>query len=260
MVVSTPVLGLAVLIYLMVIFYLGWVGYKKNERHRRLHDCREEDSFIRTCPFLWGNFHKHVCNSGVRRGSRSPRMGLLWLTFMNVFVGIFIAFVIFGSKTRRMGLNLRAVTFPELMGRRFESRFIQGFSGILLGIFMPLYSGIVLIGAARFLETTLGINYDVAVLVFTVIIAAYVITGGLIAVMYTDALQGALMFVGMGVLMFLTYSKLGGITEAHRMLTDMAPLVPESLYREDTWGGLRCLRSVQLCGGPLSQLLSWELE
>jgi SSS family solute:Na+ symporter len=36
------------------------------------------------------------------------------------------------------------------------------------------------------------------------------------------------MFIGMGVLMVLTYSKPGGITEAHRMLTDMAPLVPET--------------------------------
>lgn len=36
----------------------------------------------------------------------------------DVFVGIFIAFDIFGSKTRRMGLNLKAVTFPKLMGRR----------------------------------------------------------------------------------------------------------------------------------------------
>lgn len=53
-------------------------------------------------------------------------MGLLWLTFMNVFVGIFIAFIIFGSRTRRIGYNLKAVTFPEFLGKRFESKFIQG--------------------------------------------------------------------------------------------------------------------------------------
>lgn len=236
MVVSTPVLGVAVLVYLLVIFYLGWAGYKKTKdiddymiAGRKIH------SYVLALSY-GATFISTSAIVGFGGAAGVLGMGLLWLTFMNVFVGIFIAFVVFGSKTRRIGLNLGAVTFPELMGRRFESRFIQGFSGILLGIFMPLYSGIVLIGAARFLETTLGINYDVAVLIFTVIIAAYVITGGLIAVMYTDALQGALMFVGMGVLMVLTYSKLGGITEAHRMLTDMAPLVPETLIQQGHLG------------------------
>lgn len=231
MVVSTPVLGLAVLIYLMVIFYLGWIGYKKTKdtddymiAGRKIH------SYVLALSY-GATFISTSAIVGFGGAAGVLGMGLLWLTFMNVFVGIFIAFVVFGSKTRRIGLNLKAVTFPELMGKRFESRFIQGFSGILLGIFMPIYSGIVLIGAARFLETTLGINYDVAVLIFTIIIAAYVIIGGLIAVMYTDALQGALMFIGMAVLISLTYAKLGGITEAHRMLTDMAPLVPETLVQ-----------------------------
>ncbi|MCQ1535750.1 sodium:solute symporter family protein [Methanosarcina sp. KYL-1] len=231
MAVSTPVLGIIVLIYLMVIFYLGWVGYKKT---RDIDDYmiagRKIHSYVLALSY-GATFISTSAIVGFGGAAGVLGMGLLWLTFMNVFVGIFIAFVVFGSRTRRIGFNLKAVTFPELMGKRFQSRFIQGFSGILIGLFMPLYAGIVLIGAARFLETTLGINYDVAVLIFTVIIAAYVITGGLIAVMYTDALQGALMFVGMGILAVLTYSKLGGITEAHRLLTDMAPLVPETLAK-----------------------------
>ncbi len=229
MAVSTPVFGVIILIYLMVIFYLGWLGYKKT---KDIDDYmvagRKIQSYILALSY-GATFISTSAIVGFGGAAGALGMGLLWLTFMNVFVGIFVAFVLFGSRTRRIGRNLNAVTFPELLGKRFQSRFIQGFSGILIGLFMPLYAGIVLIGAARFLETSLGINYDVAVLIFTVIIAAYVITGGLIAVMYTDALQGALMFVGMGILMALTYSKLGGVTEAHRMLTDMAPLVPEAL-------------------------------
>ena len=31
MAVSTPVLGVVVLIYMMVIFYLGWLGYKRTK-------------------------------------------------------------------------------------------------------------------------------------------------------------------------------------------------------------------------------------
>ncbi len=58
-------------------------------------------------------------------------MGVLWLTFLNIFFGIFIAFVIFGKRTRKMGHNLDAHTFPELLSVRYRSRFMQGFAGIV---------------------------------------------------------------------------------------------------------------------------------
>ena len=71
-------------------------------------------------------------------------MSLLWLTFLNIFVGVFIAFVVFGKRTRKMGHNLDAHTFPELMGLRFRSKFIQGFSSILIFLVMPIYTAAVL--------------------------------------------------------------------------------------------------------------------
>ncbi|WP_406657689.1 sodium:solute symporter family protein [Methanolobus sp. ZRKC2] len=229
MAVSTPVLGVVVLIYMMIIFYLGWLGYKRTKESedymvagRKIHPYILAVSYGAT-------FISTSAIVGFGGAAGALGMGLLWLAFMNILVGIFIAFVVFGKRTRRMGLKLDAVTFPELLGKRFQSRFIQGFSGALIGIFMPLYAGIVLIGGARFVEATLNINYDVAVLILTVIVAAYVITGGLIAVMYTDALQGSLMFVGMAFLLIFTYIKLGGINAAHSALTSMSGMVPESL-------------------------------
>ncbi|AEH60853.1 Na+/solute symporter [Methanosalsum zhilinae DSM 4017] len=229
--VNTAILGIVVLIYLMVIFYLGWLGYKRT--------CKDDDYMVagrKIHPFILAlsygaTFISTAAIIGFGGAAGSLGMGLLWLVFMNIFVGIFIAFALFGPKTRRIGLNLNAVTFPELLGKRFESRFIQGFSGALIGVFMPLYAGIVLIGAARFIETALGVHYDIAVLIFTIIVAAYVITGGLIAVMYTDALQGFLMFIGMGILLVFTYRILGGISQAHQSLTELGHLVPQALVQ-----------------------------
>ena len=56
--------------------------------------------------------------------------------------------------------------------------------------------------------------------------AVYVVMGGLKGVMYTDALQGSLMFFGMIILLFFIYIKLGGIGKAHAALTAMAHMVP----------------------------------
>ncbi|AFV22664.1 SSS sodium solute transporter superfamily [Methanolobus psychrophilus R15] len=229
MAVSTPVLGIVVLVYMMIIFYLGWLGYKKTQQTEDyMVGGRKMNPYILAVSY-GATFISTSAIVGFGGAAGALGMGLVWLAFMTIFVGVFLAFVVFGKRTRRIGLKLGAVTFPELLGRRYQSRFIQGFSGALIGIFMPLYAGIVLIGGARFVETTLNINYDVAVLILTVIVAAYVITGGIIAVMYTDAFQGALMFLGMALLLTLTYIKLGGVVEAHQALTNMAYLVPESL-------------------------------
>ena len=72
---------------------------------------------------------------------------------------------------------------------------------LVIFLFMPLYAAAVLIGGSEFIATHFGMPYEPALLVFAVIMAAYVMAGGLKGVMYTDALQGAIMFVGMAVLL-----------------------------------------------------------
>jgi SSS family solute:Na+ symporter len=147
-------------------------------------------------------------------------MSLLWLTFLNIFVGVFIAFVFLGGPTRSMGHRLDAHTFPEFLARRFESKFIQIFAGLIIFAFIPIYAAAVLVGGCAFIAAQFGISFNTALLIFSVLIAAYVVVGGLKGVMYTDALQGSIMFIGMILLIAWTYSSLGGITEAHKALSE----------------------------------------
>lgn len=70
------------------------------------------------------------------------------------------------------------------------------------------------------------ISYDGALYIFALIVAAYVIAGGLKGVMLTDAMQGAIMLVGMAILLVATYARLGGVTEAHLALGAMKDQVP----------------------------------
>ncbi|MBU4293698.1 MAG: sodium:solute symporter family protein, partial [Actinobacteria bacterium] len=160
----------------------------------------------------------------------------------------FIAFAFFGKRTRLMGNNLDANTFPELLGKRYDSRAIQRLGGIVVFIFMPLYAGAVLIGAARFIEQTLNMQFVWALIIFTVIIAAYVIAGGLKGVMYADTLQGTIMLLGMIALLVLAYVKTpGGFIGTHQELTALAPLVPEKLAA----GGMLGWTTMPKLGSPV---------
>lgn len=139
---------------------------------------------------------------------------LLWLAFFNISFGIFLAFVFCGKRTRRMGSALGAYAFPELLGRRFQSRFIQGFSGAVIFLLMPMYAAAVLIGVASLLEVNLGISYNMAMFISTAITALYVITGGMKAVIYTDAFQACLMFVIMAIFNLLDLQRAGRLRQA----------------------------------------------
>ena len=163
-------------------------------------------------------------------------MGIMWLAFLNIFVGIFMTFILFGKPTLRLSKDLNVSTFPELLGKRFDSKFIQQYSAVIISLTMPLYAAAVMIGAAWFLQLVLDIPYTTTVWVFGIIVGIYVMTGGLKGVFYNDAFQGTLMFVGMSILLIVTYVKLGGVTNAHTALTNLAHLVPESLTAQGHQG------------------------
>ncbi|MBN1893965.1 sodium:solute symporter family protein [bacterium] len=215
-------LSTIVLVYLFITGYLGFLGYRRTKNatdymvagrtvHPYIMALSYGATFISTSAIV-----------GFGGAAAVFGMGILYLTFLNIFMGIFVAFVFFGKRTRMMGLNLNAHTFPELLGKRYDSVFLQGMSGLLIFLFMPIYTAVVLMGGAQFIAEVLQVNYNSALFFFTVIIAIYVIMGGLKGVMYTDAFQGTLMFIGMLLLLVLTYVRLGGVTAAHQKLTDLS--------------------------------------
>lgn len=212
-----------VIIYLLITAFLGYLGFRQTKSTtdyllagRKVHPVVMAISYGAT-------FISTSAIVGFGGAAAVYGMGILWLTFLNIFIGIFIAFAVFGKRTRKMGHNIDAHTFSEFIGKRFDSKFLQTFSGLLIFLVMPLYAGSVIFGGAQFITETLKINYDVALLFFVSIVAIYVVMGGLKGVMYTDAFQGTIMFVGMIILLIFTYSKLGGIVPAHASLTALKP-------------------------------------
>jgi len=215
-------------VYILILGYTGYVAWKQTKT--------AEDFMVAgrtTHPYIMAmsygaTFISTAAIVGFGGVAGVYGMGLLWLTVLNILVGIFIAFVFFGKKTRKMGHNLKALTFPEFLSRRYESKFIQYFSGLVIFLGMPLYASVVLIGMARFVETTLNIDYSLALIGMALIVALYVIFGGIKGVMYTDAVQGTIMFFGMIFLLFGIYYILGGVTEANQALTNMSNLLPQA--------------------------------
>ncbi len=226
---NVVLIGSVLVVFLAVTAYLSYLGFKSTKNAsdylvagRKAHPLVMAISYGAT-------FISTSAIVGFGGAAAVFGMGLLWLTFLNIIVGIFIAFIVFGKRTRKLGHALDAHTFPEILKKRYGSPFLQSASGLLIFVAMPLYAGAVIIGGAQFIAQSFSISYDVALVFFVAIVALYVVMGGMKGVMYSDAFQGALMFIGMTVLLIATYAAFGGVTRAHQALSDIVAQVPANL-------------------------------
>ena len=228
---STLTLGIIVVVYMFFVAYLGYLGFKQT---------KNSNDFLlagsKTNPFIMSlsygaTFISTSAIVGFGGFAAIFGMGIQWLCVLNMLVGVIIAFIFFGRRTRKIGAKHGAQTFSQLLGLHYGSRSIQIFIAAIIFIGMPLYAAVVMKGGAVFVEEMFHINYDLALLIFTLIVAAYVIPGGIKGVLYTDALQAIIMFLSMLFLLFWFYNTMGmGFTEANRELTNIASQVPEKFH------------------------------
>ena len=234
--IDSFVFGFLILGYVILIGYLGWRGWKKTQNSKDyLLAGRSVNPFVMAMSY-GAAFISTSALVGFGGIAGQFGLGVLWLVFMNIAIGIFAAFVWFGKRTRQMGAILNAKTFPEFIGKRFRAPGLKILISLIIFVFVPLYSSVVLIGGARFVQEVMQIPYAWALTVFAFVVAVYVFFGGLKGIMYVDALMGTVMICGMLLLLISCYWKLGGIVPAHQALTDMAPLVKEHLPVEYALG------------------------
>ncbi|XP_062831146.1 sodium/myo-inositol cotransporter [Anolis carolinensis] len=108
-------------------------------------------------------------------------------------------------------------TMPGYLSKRFGGHRIQVYFAVLsliLYIFtklsVDLYSG------ALFIQESLGWNIYLSVILLIGMTALLTVTGGLVAVIYTDTVQALLMIIGAFTLMIISITEVGGFEELKR--------------------------------------------
>ncbi|XP_051782243.1 sodium/myo-inositol cotransporter [Erpetoichthys calabaricus] len=117
-------------------------------------------------------------------------------------------------------------TMPEYLARRFGGIRIKVYFAalsLLLYIFtklsVDLYSG------ALFIQESLGWNLYLSVILLIGMTALLTVTGGLVAVIYTDTLQAFLMIVGALTLMVISLVEVGGLEGVKKRYMQATPNV-----------------------------------
>ena len=215
--------GVMAAIFIAITLLLGIYGYRNTKNNQEFLLGRNKTGPVIIALSYGATFLSASAVIGFGGQAAVHGMSLIWLCFLNLFVGLIVAFLVFGGPTRRKGRELGASTFADLLGKIYKSKGIRAFTAILIIVMMPIYAAAVLKGGVNSLATITGLNdmYDIILIALAVIVAVYVVYGGIIAVMYNDALQAAIMFAGMAVILVVTYNHLGGVTAANDSLVNL---------------------------------------
>jgi len=156
-----------------------------------------------------------------------------------------------GKRLNQVARQTDAVTIPEILGRRFGSPLVALIATLLLIFFMFFYllaqfkaGGTILStllsgepafqsAAAWVTHRTIDVpllnqssgDYLLCLMVFSLVVIAYVVYGGFRAVVWTDVMQGIVMFVGVVLMLGMALYQVGGMENATQQMAKMTPPV-----------------------------------
>jgi Na+/proline symporter len=145
--------------------------------------------------------------------------GVAVTTNLSYALGFAVVFFFFAAKLRRS----RGFTLPDFMGDRFDSRLLRGWTALVVAVTSILYLVAQIRAMGFVMERLLGLEFWAGQLVGTAIFVAYVALGGLAAVVWTNILQLALMWIGLLVLAPSAYRAVGSFSSAMTQVEAVAP-------------------------------------
>ncbi|VEH65545.1 sodium/pantothenate symporter [Rodentibacter pneumotropicus] len=165
------------------------------------------------------------------------KYGLGWVLLAMIQVpAVWLALGVLGKKFALLSRETNALTINDLFLYRYKNKYLVWLSSLALLLAFFAAMTVQFIGGARLLETTIGISYTQALLLFAFTVGIYTFIGGFRAVVLTDTIQGTVMIIGTVILLGGTIYALGGVESAVNKLTEIDPALVSPYGPNDMLG------------------------
>ncbi|WP_101774550.1 sodium/pantothenate symporter [Pasteurella oralis] len=152
------------------------------------------------------------------------KFGLGWVLLAMIQVpAVWLALGALGKKFALLSRESKALTINDLLLHRYKNKYLVWVASIALLIAFFAAMTVQFIGGARLLESTIGIDYRSALLIFALTVGIYTFIGGFRAVVLTDTIQGTVMIFGTLILLGGVIYAAGGVESAVQKLTEINP-------------------------------------
>ncbi len=190
---------LAIIIYMLAMLAIGYWSYKQTD---------EYDDYVLAGRGL--NPFVAALSAGASDMSGWLLMGLPGALFLTGFSELWIAIgLLIGcwANWTWVAPRLRSyseiannsITVPSFLENRVQdkSRILRIVSAVVIILFFTFYVSSGMVAGGKYFESTFGGSYLDGMLIVAAVTVAYTFIGGFLAVSYTDAVQGTIMFAAL---------------------------------------------------------------
>lgn len=118
-----------------------------------------------------------------------------------------------------------SLTLPDFFQNRYNdhSNLLRIIPAIFIVIFFVIYTGSGFVSSGKLFSTIFGLDYSTAVLAGAGVVVFYTLTGGFMAVCWTDFIQGVMMFFAIVMVPVVGMYAMGGLTPTLTVIDMLHP-------------------------------------
>lgn len=203
------------ILYLVVMLAIGIITYRRNESNA--------DYYLggrKMNPWVVALSERSAGESAwllLGLPGAALAMGLIevW-TALGCLLGIFFYWYAIASGIRRLSEDINAITLPDVFANHFKisGSWLRMVAMIIIVFFFTFYLAAQFNGAGKLLNVTFEIDHFYGMLIGASVIILYTMMGGFLAVVWTDVIQGVLMFAALIIIPVVGFVELssGGIS------------------------------------------------
>ncbi|KYG27502.1 sodium:proline symporter [Priestia endophytica] len=138
----------------------------------------------------------------------------IWLA-VGLSIGAYLNYLLVAPRLRTYTYVADdSITIPDYFENRFEdkSRVLRLVSALVILVFFTLYTSSGLVSGGRLFESAFGLEYKYGMFLIAIVVVAYTLFGGFLAVSLTDFVQGIIMFLALILVPVVVLFDLGGPT------------------------------------------------
>lgn len=148
--------------------------------------------------------------------------GALFIVLPAGLTGALSAWLL-GSRMRLLGEVRGLITVPDAIGARYRSRAAQGLSAVAILVATVGYLATNLVALGLIVDAVFHTGLSTGILIGAAVVVTYSVAGGILAGIYTDLFQGALMALASILVFVMAMSSGGGLEEISRTILAHQP-------------------------------------
>lgn len=206
--------------YFLVVFAIGWYSMRRTRT--------EEDYWIAGGNLGWFIGGATLAATHTSAGTFVGTIGVMYTagwSFGWVLISIPLAYWFVAAVLAPRFTAVKQLTLPAFMEARYYSKKVRGLAALIVLIATVVYIQAQIVAGGIIANIVFGIPTQWGMVAFTLILLAYTVIGGMVAVVYTDAFQLVVMCLGALFALPLALRQVDGMENLFALVESAHPLV-----------------------------------